>query len=276
MFFRIVSAALLLPGFVWLMFWERRAWFQGLVVLATCLAWLEFRAMAARQGSRPSALLGLPFVAGYLLLSLDIGLREGALHDPLSGVREMLIIGFVAAVALRFVVMENLQSGVRDLMAELAGGIYIAVFSSFILRLHVLPQGARWVLMVFALAWIYDSGAYFTGKSIGKRPFSAWSPHKTWEGFFGGLAAAGIAAPLLARHLLGLQAVPLWQLVALGIAAGAMGQLGDLLESMFKRWAGVKDSSGGLGPHGGFLDKIDSSMFVAPLVYSAALWYLVP
>ena len=255
------------------MFWEQAMPFRVLVGAAACLAWLELRKMASLRGAKYSAVLGLAFVASYLLLSTGLAVDGGMLDDQWAGAREALLAAYIMAVALRLVVMEDQQNGVSRLVVEVAGTLYIALFASFILRLHVLPQGPGWVVMVFAFAWIYDSGAYFTGKSIGKTPFSAWSPAKTWEGFIGGLVAAGVAAPLLMRWLLGLEQVPAWQLVLLGVVAGALAQLGDLVESMFKRWAGVKDSGGVLGAHGGFLDKMDSSMFVAPLVYGAAIWW---
>ena len=258
------------------MFWEQAHWFQLFIFFAVGMAWIEFRGMAAGKKSAPSLLLGLPFIAGYLYLSMRGIVSDGEFVDPLASAREALLVAFVMAVSLRHVMLEDEEQGVQRMLVEVVGGIYLAIFGSYLLRLHMLPEGPKWVALVFILAWLYDSGAYFVGKTMGKRSFSRWSPNKTWEGFWGGLVVVAALAPLIVPPLLKLPGLAGWPLALLALTAGALAQLGDLMESMLKRWAGVKDSSTLIGQHGGFLDKMDSSMFVAPLVFGAAVWWGLP
>ena len=129
------------------------------------------------------------------------------------------------------------------------------------------------MVTVALVTWITDSGAYFIGRSLGRHKL--WprvSPKKTWEGLIGGLVVGTIAAALLAPWL-----IERHDLVAgrdLGLAIGIAGPFGDLSESLFKRQVGAKDSSNLIPGHGGFFDRIDSFIFVGPVVYLlATLWW---
>ena len=123
------------------------------------------------------------------------------------------------------------------------------------------------LLVTMAVAWVSDSLAYFTGKSFGVHKLApAISPGKTWEGVAGGLAGVTIYA--LICFSLGWRLIPtltLWQLIALWIALAATGIVGDLLESLMKRSAGVKDSGKILPGHGGILDRVDALLPILPL-----------
>jgi phosphatidate cytidylyltransferase len=145
-----------------------------------------------------------------------------------------------------------------------------------LLKLHALPDGAWWTFLVFWYAWIYDSAALFVGRSLGRHRFNPLSPGKTWEGFWGGLLLNALLSALLLPIFFPV-GFPLgaWGFAALSVPASVLGQGGDLFESMLKRFAGVKDSSALIPSQGGFLDKMDSSLFVAPLVYLTAT-FLVP
>ena len=106
-----------------------------------------------------------------------------------------------------------------------------------------------WLVIIVALT---DTGAYFVGKSIGKTPFSATSPNKTWEGFFGGVGIATVAGALY-----GTLFVPLWLSLAIALLSSVAAIFGDLFESYLKREAGVKDSGTLFPGHGGMLDRLD-------------------
>ncbi|MCX7993039.1 MAG: phosphatidate cytidylyltransferase [Fimbriimonadales bacterium] len=128
-------------------------------------------------------------------------------------------------------------------------------------------QGALWTLWLFAMLWLGDSGAYFIGKSIGKRKIATkLSPAKTLEGFIANLILC-IFVGWQAGMWLGLSAG--WAIAA-GVGVGILGQLGDLFESALKRSIGVKDFGGILPGHGGVLDRFDSFLFSAPWV-----WWIV-
>ncbi|QWX84379.1 phosphatidate cytidylyltransferase [Cellulophaga sp. HaHaR_3_176] len=125
---------------------------------------------------------------------------------------------------------------------------------------------AKFLIMgIFILIWVNDSFAYLVGKSIGKNKlFPSVSPKKTWEGAIGGLVFSLIAAFIMSKFE---AHISLYQWLILAIVIVVTGNLGDLLESKFKRAAGVKDSGAILPGHGGMLDRLDSLVFAAPFAY---------
>lgn len=136
---------------------------------------------------------------------------------------------------------------------------------------HVLfaADGAQWLLFVFVLVWAADIGAFFAGRAFGRvRLAPRVSPGKTWEGVLGGLVAAAAVAVAGAWWF----AVPATPFVALCLAVALISVVGDLTVSMFKRHAGLKDSSGLLPGHGGILDRIDSMTAAAPLFALGLAW----
>jgi len=119
------------------------------------------------------------------------------------------------------------------------------------------------VILLIVSIWINDTMAYLVGSFIGKTPLTSWSPKKTWEGTVGGiLLSIGVAA--LVAYFANMQSVELIVLVA---AAAISGTIGDLVESKFKRIANVKDSGSFMPGHGGFLDRFDSILFAAPVIW---------
>jgi len=123
-----------------------------------------------------------------------------------------------------------------------------------------------WLLVTVALA---DTGAYFTGKAIGKTKFSDTSPNKTLEGVFGGI----LIATLLGTYI-GLEIAPLWIAIVVTLVTAISSVFGDLFESYLKREAGVKDSGDILPGHGGILDRIDGYLFAAPMMVIALRAFL--
>ena len=132
--------------------------------------------------------------------------------------------------------------------------------------LRGVDQGLEWVVFLLVVTFSTDTGAFFVGKAIGKRPLAPTvSPGKTWEGAIGGFLAAVLAALVAAWALEIDVSVPV--IVALGALMGVVGQAGDLFESKLKRLAGVKESGRLLPGHGGVLDRLDSIVFNLALVY---------
>jgi phosphatidate cytidylyltransferase len=132
----------------------------------------------------------------------------------------------------------------------------------------------QWPLFVFVCMWINDTMAYLVGSFIGKTPFSRISPKKTWEGTLGGILLTLLLGGITADYLLGdllmpEQLTPIdsyhWYVIAM--LAAIAGTLGDLLESKFKRMAGIKDSGSFLPGHGGFLDRFDSILVTTPIIW---------
>ena len=121
------------------------------------------------------------------------------------------------------------------------------------------------IMGIFVLIWVNDSFAYLVGKSIGRtKLYKAVSPKKTWEGTFGGFIFALVAAYFIAQYETN---ISLAQWMILTTVVVIAGNLGDLIESKFKRSAGVKDSGAILPGHGGMLDRLDSLVFAAPFAY---------
>jgi phosphatidate cytidylyltransferase len=126
--------------------------------------------------------------------------------------------------------------------------------------------------MLLAIVMLSDTFAFFVGHAIGRHRLAPTiSPGKTVEGALGGLAG-GIFGALGAREF-GLPHVPLGHAILLGVLVAALGIAGDLFESLLKRWAGVKDSGGLFPGHGGMLDRMDSLLFAAPVLYYYFLWF---
>ena len=131
------------------------------------------------------------------------------------------------------------------------------------------PDGYALTLILIITVWIMDTAAYFLGKQFGRRQLSTISPKKTWEGAAAGFIAAIVTAWGISR-LLGGTVSPAFAAGA-GVLIGIFGQVSDIAESMLKRAVGAKDSSGLLPGHGGILDRFDSYIFLAPVVYYYAV-----
>ena len=165
-----------------------------------------------------------------------------------------------------------------DFAVTIAGILYLGWIGAYLVNLRTMPGGLWWVLIVLPTIWLADMAAYFVGIRFGKHPLSPrLSPKKTWEGYwagvvFGTLTTAGL---VVLWHSLGGPAVVWWKGAALGAALSVFSTLGDLGESMFKRQAGMKDSSNIFPGHGGVLDRIDSWLWGAALGYLLITWFLI-
>ncbi|MBY0445472.1 MAG: phosphatidate cytidylyltransferase, partial [Burkholderiales bacterium] len=146
------------------------------------------------------------------------------------------------------------------------------------LALIVLRTAGPWALLsVLAIAWVADSAAYFSGKAFGKHKLAPQiSPGKSWEGVVGGSLGVLIYVYLLPKSLFTqgeLLPLPYWLVIA--IVLTAVSVMGDLLESLFKRQAGIKDSSQLLPGHGGVLDRVDSLLAILPVAAAIYLAFLL-
>ena len=144
---------------------------------------------------------------------------------------------------------------------------YVAIPFSFYLALGFMGAGFSYILplSLLLLIWANDSGAYIFGVTLGKhRLFERHSPKKSWEGFVGGIFIASLVAWILSGYV---NTIAPTHWLMLAILVGLVGTFGDLVESMFKRSLNIKDSGSFLPGHGGLLDRFDSLIFAAPLVY---------
>jgi phosphatidate cytidylyltransferase len=168
----------------------------------------------------------------------------------------------------------NKGSAIFNLGVSYLGIFYIGLFSTSLLALRefypnvdgLYERGGYLIISLLASIWFGDSAAYYGGTAIGKqRLFPRISPKKSWEGAVFGFIFS-IGAMILAR-LIVLDFISWNNVIVIGIIIGTVGQLGDLVESLLKRDAGVKDSSNIIPGHGGVFDRFDSMLFVAPAVW---------
>jgi phosphatidate cytidylyltransferase len=240
-------------------------WVGGLALLVVlCVlvcggAW-EFYRMQQEKGLQPWA---VPGVAASLLWCLSV---------YFYGVGEMVI---PMAVLLVLIVATGSGFGGQffaDLEATLMGVLYVGVLASFAYQVRssslegLTPnETAGFAIMILVAIWISDIAGYFAGRAFGKRhPFPDIIPGKTEAGFIGGIIGSLglIVIASMQFEFLGLR-----DSIFLGLIVGIGAPVGDLVESMIKRDAGVKDASAVIPGHGGVLDRFDSFLFVYPLVY---------
>ncbi len=230
-------------------------------IIITAASW-EFFNLAEKSKYEPHKILG---IISVLVLSWDIYLNHGQNTGWI-----LLSVLFISMINELF---KKNQNHFRNLAITITGVGYISFFSFFILIrecndifLNSYSNQGWLIVYIFALIWICDSSAYFIGYNFGKHSlYHRISPNKTWEGAIGGffvtlgssIGLKFILAPFISNV----------DSLMLGIIVGIVGQLSDLIESMYKRDIGVKDTSKLLPGHGGILDRFDSSMLIGPVVY---------
>jgi len=176
----------------------------------------------------------------------------------------LLLFAALVTMTLRLFIMRDPAGSLSAVSAVVFGLIYIPGLLTF--QLSLVQAGAAWIILLYASVWAADSMAFYVGKSIGKRKlYPEISPNKTVAGAAGSLLGGVVGAALIKATLL--VQISLFQTVMIGLAIGLSTMVGDLVESMFKRDAGVKDSSHIVPGHGGVLDKLDGVLFAGPVFY---------
>ena len=179
-----------------------------------------------------------------------------------------LLIAVLATMTLRLFIRRDPAGSLAVVSAVILGLVYIPGLITF--QLSLVKAGPPWIVLLYASVWAADSMAFYVGKSIGKRKlYPEISPNKTVAGAAGSLLGGIVGAALIKVTLL--VQISLLQMVIIGLAIGLSTMIGDLVESMFKRDAGVKDSSHIVPGHGGVLDKLDGVLFAGPVFYWVCL-----
>ena len=260
---RIIASLIFIPCLIII---ARRGgyYYLALINIMIFIGLWEFYRMMEAKGLKPYKAMG---IMSGLALSWYIFFQQGVYANL------FLSIIFIGIMVLELARKEK-GLAVYHISVTVFGVFYIGWLGSHLILLRELPHikgldyslGFSFVIVTFALTWCYDTGAFFIGSWFGKRKlFPSISPGKTLEGAIGGVLCSllGIfaARATIAPYLTIVQAV------GLAIIASVVGQLGDLCESMIKRDAKIKDSSRTIPGHGGVLDRFDSLLFTAPLIY---------
>ena len=245
--------------------------FGALLLLILVGGQTEFYKLARETGLSPQRWMGL--AVGVLLFALNfIVFRQfsRSVTDEAGGavLYLLLYIGLLLPTLSVCELFRRSATPLANLGATLLGVLYVAVPLSLLLYVPVLAGDGVWrpetVLCYIFIIWANDVFAYLVGMTFGRhRLCERLSPKKSWEGFFGGLAGA-VATGLAAAYALDAN---YWVWGGLALVASLSGVAGDLVESMFKREAGVKDSGQVIPGHGGVLDRFDALLLSAPYVF---------
>lgn len=276
---RVVTAAVLIPFAVGIVLWGSTAVLALAVALVTMLSLFEYFALGEAIGHRAYRF----WTAGCALLLIYVQWLMGDIptYNISGGLvaqqriwyfgngfpsQEAVLFLFVLGIAvLTLATKRPLVEALPAAGMSASGLILVAFPLSFAVRLHGTGrEGPTLLLFALVITWVGDSAAYFVGRSIGKHALAPHlSPKKTWEGTVASLVGSVVVAFIFARFM----NVPLRHLIAMAMLGNVAGQVGDLLESAYKRSAGIKDSGSILPGHGGVLDRIDALILAIPVVW---------
>jgi phosphatidate cytidylyltransferase len=261
---RLATAAIGIPLLALALFWGPPIVIVLVCVVVSAIGLWEFFALLAARGVAPLR------VTGYVLATAFF----------LQTVRPALVPPALVPIAVVIVLCAMLTRGgdvpgsVTSAAATLLGAAWLGGLGGTMAALRLAPveRGGPWVeMLLLTTIMTADSAALFVGSAIGRHKLAPRiSPGKTWEGLAGGVAG-GIVGALIVRHF-GLQWIPLAHAVVLAVLVTLAGVAGDLAESLLKRWAGVKDSGALFPGHGGMLDRLDSLLLGAPVLYYYLLY----
>jgi phosphatidate cytidylyltransferase len=255
---RFPTALILLAVLFALVQWASPPVFFLVIQALVIAALIEFYNLAKKKKLEPRPAVGIGFA-----LMIGASFYFTALPFELALIAGLLLAGLYYLVAVNTI--EKVMAFPGSFAITIFGAVYVAFTSNYLYVLKA-ERGPLYLYFLFAVVFLGDSGAFFVGKLLGRHKMTPLaSPSKTWEGALGGIIFAAIGA-VLARELL-LKEVGLEMVLLCGVVVHAAAQVSDPLESLFKRAVGVKDSSRLLPGHGGFLDRIDSLLFAAPLFY---------
>jgi phosphatidate cytidylyltransferase len=261
----ILIASILIPWLWWL--------FVALAAAAMVIGLWEFYLLAKRLKLKPDAAAG--YLAGAAIVTIAVLIQQ---NDP--GVSVLLIQFVIIVLTVGTLIAATFRGAPFDSMivstgATILGVLYIPFLGSHLISIRT---GFNQTLSAHLLSFFFlvlmgsDVGAYYVGRALGKRKLApSISPGKTWEGVAGGIVAALAMAAL--AHFWFFRELPLKYILPLAVIMTVVGILGDLAESALKRGAGAKDAANILPGHGGILDRLDSLLFNAPLIYYFARFY---
>ncbi len=294
---RIATAVVLIP-LVLLLVLKAPLYLLAIVAgIVALLAVGEFLKLTTNYAVQPLPLATYSYIALFFVWIIVASTNR----TPLVETTAMLYGLAVAAALAPFVFLtaamrrSDLTTGYPAAAASSFAFAYIAIPMALLVQIRQQPAGAIWTIYTLLAVWAGDIFAYFVGKSVGRHRMSPEiSPKKTWEGAVASILASVIIGTLWIQHapaissallrmglierrdgMFGLQEPQLWPIILLSAIVNLAAQLGDLVESLIKRGAKVKDSGTILPGHGGMLDRIDAMLFAVPVVWAYGAWRLM-
>lgn len=261
---RAASGVVMLVVMLTAMLWSTWSFAALLVAITAGVTWEHLR-LSEHCGAQPQKVMAMGIA---LLVVAPFALLFDSEHAITEGVSLMFGLMFVVMIAMLMVLFVELfrqrETPIQNVGATILPALQVALPIAMLALLPALGEGYNaWrVVAFFSIIWANDVFAFLVGITLGRhRLCERISPKKSWEGFIGGIVAAmGVA--LLAAHLLG-ENMYVW--AGLGLVSALAAVAGDLVESMFKRAAGVKDSGAIMPGHGGWFDRFDAVLMAAPV-----------
>jgi phosphatidate cytidylyltransferase len=294
---RIATAVVLIP-LVLLLVLKAPLYILAVVAAAVALlAIAEFLKLATYYAVQPITPATYAFVAFFFVFVIGVSTYRTPLVETTAILYGLAVSASLAPFVFLTIAMHrsNLATGYPAAAASSFAFAYIAIPMALLVQIRQQPAGAIWTIYTLLAVWAGDIFAYFVGKAIGRHRMSPEiSPNKTWEGAIASVLASVIIGTLWIQHaqsisaffmrfglidrrdgIWGLEQPQLWPIVLLSAVVNLAAQLGDLVESLIKRGAGVKDSGTILPGHGGMLDRIDAMLFAVPVVWAYGAWRLM-
>ncbi len=260
---RILSSLVLIPV-LYIVVWKLPpVYFVILAMIATGISQFEFYRMALVRGIRPLAIAGI-------LLGMAIIFNIYQPIVPELGTDFVIAFALLTIMLVRLFSPRAVEGSLEEISITFFGLFYVALLFGFQVAILLQMDGKQWLFFMYLVIWASDAGAYFVGNAFGRhRLYEKISPKKSMEGLAGGMLAA-IGAAFLCRAWF-IPSVGAPEAVVLGVLLTVSGVAGDLVESLFKRGVGIKDVGNLIPGHGGLLDRLDSMLFTAPVLF----YYLV-
>ncbi len=247
------------------------SWYFTLLVSAICLlSFYEFAKISKAKQATVNLWWGMIGIASVLLNKYNKFVED-----------QFIIISFWFLILILIELYRNKGSALLNIGLTSLGFLFFSISGFSVIGLREIfysdgseyLNGAFLVFSILGAIWICDSAAFFGGTKFGKHKlFPRVSPNKSWEGGIFGFLASVIIMILFKEFFL--EFLPLQSAIIIGLIIGTIGQIGDLVESLFKRDAGVKDSSNLIPGHGGVFDRFDSLFFAAPFIYFYLIYIL--
>lgn len=252
---RYLGAAIIAPFIIFVFLGG--IYLKGFVLAISIMALWEFYNALKEKSLKPVKSVGYILVIIYYLLQNDLA--------------NMMYILIIATFVLLIFPVINLEYTFVDVSLTILGFIYCGILFSFVHLVNAKPNGEFLVWIIFIGSWLSDTAAYYCGKNFGKHKLSPKvSPKKTIEGSLGGLFGAiiftGMFGVIIQKYF-NIEIMPIYNYFFIGALCGLFGQLGDLVASSIKRYVGIKDYSNLIPGHGGILDRFDSIIFSATVVF---------